>query len=154
MPLAESLITHSKHFKKPLYCGFFRLRKLQFMCYCYIIYSIKLDHYHVGSTCDDLNERLRRHNSNHKGYTGKTRHWKLVRSKNFESTEMARRRDSIPLGQGNYRDPRTVVSEDLNTPEVVATSTNPRESIAILFALKTSKDCVTSSQFPRPSGER
>nr|WP_305067255.1 GIY-YIG nuclease family protein [Mangrovivirga halotolerans] len=37
--------------------------------YCYILYSVKLDKYYVGHTGDELVERLRRHNSNHKGYT-------------------------------------------------------------------------------------
>jgi len=27
--------------------------------------------YYVGYTCDDLKERLRKHNTNHKGYTGR-----------------------------------------------------------------------------------
>ena len=63
------------------------------MCYCYIIYSIKLDHYYVGSTCDSLNERLRRHNSNHKGYTSKTSDWKLVYNEEFKTSPEARQRE-------------------------------------------------------------
>ena len=63
------------------------------MCYCYIIYSIKLDRYYVGSTCDDLNERLRRHNSNHKGFTGKANDWNFVYIEEFESTTTARKRE-------------------------------------------------------------
>ncbi|QCK13852.1 GIY-YIG nuclease family protein [Mangrovivirga cuniculi] len=46
--------------------------------YCYILYSAKLDKYYVGHTGDKLEERLRRHNTNHKGFTGKTNDWQIV----------------------------------------------------------------------------
>ncbi|WP_333908728.1 GIY-YIG nuclease family protein [Marinigracilibium pacificum] len=36
----------------------------------YILYSRILDKYYVGHTGDLLTERLRKHNSNHKGFTG------------------------------------------------------------------------------------
>ncbi|MGY6522384.1 MAG: GIY-YIG nuclease family protein [Mongoliitalea sp.] len=40
-------------------------------CYFYILYSQTLDKYYLGHTCDILEDRLRRHLSNHKGFTGK-----------------------------------------------------------------------------------
>ncbi|MFN9116147.1 MAG: GIY-YIG nuclease family protein, partial [Bacteroidota bacterium] len=35
--------------------------------YTYILYSVQRDRYYIGSTGDHLEERLRRHNTNHKG---------------------------------------------------------------------------------------
>ncbi|RLD36252.1 MAG: hypothetical protein DRI74_09440 [Bacteroidetes bacterium] len=37
--------------------------------YFYILHSQKLNKYYIGST-QNLEERLRKHNSNHKGFTG------------------------------------------------------------------------------------
>lgn len=48
------------------------------MCKTYILYSKKLDKYYIDHSCDDMAERLRRHNSNHKGFTGKTQDWIVV----------------------------------------------------------------------------
>ncbi|MEM6829549.1 MAG: GIY-YIG nuclease family protein, partial [Bacteroidota bacterium] len=52
-------------------------------CCVYILHSKKSDRYYVGATCDDLLERLRKHNSNHKGYTGKTDDWLVVYTGSF-----------------------------------------------------------------------
>ena len=51
----------------------------------YILFSESRDNYYIGSTGDDIAQRIRRHNSNHKGYTGTVRDWKLVYSETFES---------------------------------------------------------------------
>ena len=43
----------------------------------YILYSASLDKYYVGFT-SDLEERIRKHNTNHKGFTGRSNgDWKL-----------------------------------------------------------------------------
>ena len=55
----------------------------------YILYSNKLDNFYVGATCDDIKERLRRHNSNHKGFTGRVSDWEVVYSEKFDSKESA-----------------------------------------------------------------
>ena len=49
--------------------------------------------YYIGHTGDQLEERLRKHNSNHKGYTGKTGDWKLVYSEDFHTKEEAYKRE-------------------------------------------------------------
>ena len=59
------------------------------MHYLYILYSIKLDRYYVGHTGDQLVDRIRRHNSNHKGYTGKANDWTLVYSRSFNTKSEA-----------------------------------------------------------------
>jgi len=45
--------------------------------YFYIIYSQQLDKYYVGHT-SNLDERLKKHNTNHKGFTGKANDWAVV----------------------------------------------------------------------------
>ncbi|MDR3047049.1 MAG: GIY-YIG nuclease family protein [Bacteroidales bacterium] len=56
----------------------------------YILYSIAIDKYYVGATCDDISERLRRHNSKHKkGFTGKANDWTVVYCEIFATKEEA-----------------------------------------------------------------
>jgi putative endonuclease len=59
----------------------------------YILYSANLDRYYIGSTGDDLQERLRRHNSHHKGFTGKTNDWIFFHIESFSSKEAALQRE-------------------------------------------------------------
>ena len=63
------------------------------MCYFYILYSKSLDKYYIGHTCDDINQRLRRHNSEHKGFTGKANDWTIVYKELYDSKEMAYKRE-------------------------------------------------------------
>jgi putative endonuclease len=44
------------------------------MYFVYIIYSGIKDQYYIGS-CEDVNKRLVKHNTNHSGFTGKTGDW-------------------------------------------------------------------------------
>ena len=60
--------------------------------YCYILYSKSIDKFYVGST-DNLTERIRRHLSNHKGYTGKAKDWILVYKETFNSKAEAFKRE-------------------------------------------------------------
>ncbi len=62
-------------------------------CYFYILYSQKIDKFYIGHTCDNLEERLRRHNSNHKGYTGKTNDWTIVYYEKYPSKQAAYARE-------------------------------------------------------------
>lgn len=55
----------------------------------YILYSILIDKYYIGYTGDDISERLRKHNSNHKGYTGQTDDWEVKYTRDFSSKEEA-----------------------------------------------------------------
>ena len=47
------------------------------MYYCYILYSQILDKYYIGHT-QDLDSRLKKHLTNHKGFTGSAADWKVV----------------------------------------------------------------------------
>src|SRR5438552_2387426 len=61
--------------------------------YTYILYSSIKDKYYVGYTGDELTERIRKHNSNHKGFTGKFGDWKLVYKVVYDSKSDAMNRE-------------------------------------------------------------
>ena len=61
--------------------------------YLYILFSSKRNKYYVGHTGDELEERLRKHNSNHKGFTGKINDWQIVYKEGFEKKELAYKRE-------------------------------------------------------------
>lgn len=50
----------------------------------YILFSLGRNKYYVGYTGDDLTERLRKHNSNHKGFTGNKGDWILMYHEVYE----------------------------------------------------------------------
>ena len=50
----------------------------------YILHSIEINAYYIGST-KNLDDRLRKHLSNHKGFTGRAKDWKVVYAEVFDS---------------------------------------------------------------------
>ncbi|ADY53077.1 Excinuclease ABC C subunit domain protein [Pseudopedobacter saltans DSM 12145] len=61
----------------------------------YILYSSSLDKYYVGYT-SDLEDRIRKHNSNHRGFTGKGNHdWEL-KWQEYELKRDAMKREKQP----------------------------------------------------------
>ena len=60
--------------------------------YFYILHSQKLNKYYIGST-QNLEERLRKHNSNHKGFTGGIGDWKIVYFETYSSKDLAYARE-------------------------------------------------------------
>ncbi len=67
---------------------------LSFMCCSfYILFSASRNAFYVGHTCDDLSERLRKHNSNHKGFTGVNVDWEVVYFESFPDKSMAYKRE-------------------------------------------------------------
>ena len=63
------------------------------MCYTYILHSESLDKFYIGHTCENLNERLRKHLSNHKGFTSKIKDWKIVYFETLENKSLAYKRE-------------------------------------------------------------
>ena len=61
--------------------------------YTYILYSETLDKYYIGFTGDELGERLRKHNSNHKGFTGGIGDWVVKYSEKYNTKEEAGKRE-------------------------------------------------------------
>jgi len=58
----------------------------------YILFSQKLNRYYIGHT-SNLTERLKKHNTNHKGFTGKKDDWKIVYSEEYHSKSEAYARE-------------------------------------------------------------
>ena len=55
------------------------------MFFVYIIFSPTKNKYYVGHTGSCLEDRLNKHNSNHKGFTGGIGDWNIVFSKPYGS---------------------------------------------------------------------
>jgi putative endonuclease len=68
-------------------------RCFAFMHIVYILYSSKKDKYYVGFTGDAVEERLRKHNSNHKGFTGGVADWQVVHTEEFNDKQTAMLRE-------------------------------------------------------------
>jgi len=62
------------------------------MFYTYILFSIKKNKYYIGST-SNLEERIKKHNSNHKGFTGGVGDWQVVYYENYKSKSEATQRE-------------------------------------------------------------
>ncbi len=61
--------------------------------YVYILFSVSKDAYYVGYTGNELQERMRKHNSNHKGFTGHTGGWLLMHHEIFHTKTEAMNRE-------------------------------------------------------------
>ena len=59
----------------------------------YILFSPSVDKFYVGHTTESVEERLRKHNTNHDGFTGKTGDWQIVYTEIFASKEEAYARE-------------------------------------------------------------
>ena len=63
------------------------------MCYTYILYSETIDKFYIGHTCENIDERLRKHLSNHKGFTANIKDWKIIYFETFENKSLAYKRE-------------------------------------------------------------
>src|SRR5947208_1973133 len=72
-----------------LFLGIFQMPMFK----VYILFSKKLDKFYVGFTGDQIAERIRKHNTNHSGFTGKIGDWELVHLEEFNSKEEAMARE-------------------------------------------------------------
>jgi putative endonuclease len=61
--------------------------------YFYILYSDQRKKFYVGHTGDLLENRIRKHNSNHSGFTGKNADWELVYSEEYQNKMLAYARE-------------------------------------------------------------
>ena len=59
------------------------------MAYTYILYSIQLDKYYIGHTESTPEDRLKKHLSDHDGYTGQVKDWRIVWRKYYETKSEA-----------------------------------------------------------------
>ena len=58
------------------------------MFYTYIIFSPLKDKYYIGASENPI-ERLKKHNSNHKGFTNQANDWEILFIKQFELKDEA-----------------------------------------------------------------
>ena len=63
------------------------------MHFVYILYSRTRDKYYIGS-CEDVNKRLIKHNTNHAGFTGKTGDWIIKYTEEYADKLTAFKRES------------------------------------------------------------
>ena len=59
----------------------------------YILFSESADKYYVGSTGDAIENRIRKHNSNHNGFTGGKGDWTLKTVEYYEDKAEALKRE-------------------------------------------------------------
>ena len=59
----------------------------------YILFSERAQKYYVGHTTGPIEERVRKHNSNHKGFTGKFQDWKVVHTERYVNKQQAYARE-------------------------------------------------------------
>lgn len=59
----------------------------------YILFSNTKDRYYVGYTSEELAERLRKHNSNHEGFTGGLGDWQIKYKEVYNSKAVALQRE-------------------------------------------------------------
>jgi len=59
----------------------------------YILYSPSADKFYIGNTSEVVAERLRKHNTNHQGFTSKYQDWILMYVELFESKALAYARE-------------------------------------------------------------
>ena len=59
----------------------------------YILHSPTSNKYYIGHTTEPIEERLRKHNTHHNGFTGKYRDWILIYFENFLSKNEAYARE-------------------------------------------------------------
>jgi putative endonuclease len=55
------------------------------MAFTYILYSSELDRFYIGSTDLSMKERIQKHLTDHSGFTAKSKDWKLVYQKSFNT---------------------------------------------------------------------
>jgi putative endonuclease len=63
------------------------------MASVYILFSASIDKFYVGSTEMEIDQSLRRHLSDHKGFTAKAKDWIVVYTEVFPNISDARKRE-------------------------------------------------------------
>ena len=81
------------------------------MYYTYILHSQKLSKYYIGYS-DDVDNRLKKHLTDHKGFTGKAKDWKVVYTESYTTKEEARKRELQIKGWKSKRMIEKLISQD------------------------------------------
>jgi putative endonuclease len=62
-------------------------------CLFYILFSKTKNKFYIGHTCDEMEERPRKHQSNHKGFTGIQSDWTVVYFERYSEKSSAYKRE-------------------------------------------------------------
>ncbi len=79
----------------------------------YILHSPSSNKFYIGHTTEPIEERLRKHNTNHKGFTGKYQDWIIVYVENFQSKNEAYAREREVKSWKSRR----MIEKLIHTPE-------------------------------------
>jgi putative endonuclease len=63
------------------------------MALFYILYSRLLDRYYIGHTEHTMDARLQKHLSDHQGWSGRAKDWKVVHVETWASKALAMQRE-------------------------------------------------------------
>ncbi|MBP7270416.1 MAG: GIY-YIG nuclease family protein [Bacteroidia bacterium] len=63
------------------------------MGWLYILYSKKADRFYIGSTAYPVEQRLRKHLTNHRGYTSRFKDWVIAYKELYGTYNEARKRE-------------------------------------------------------------
>jgi putative endonuclease len=61
--------------------------------FVYILFSTVINKYYIGFTADSLDSRLKKHNANHKGFTGGIGDWQIVYYEIYTDKSLAMKRE-------------------------------------------------------------
>jgi putative endonuclease len=77
----------------------------------YILHSSTRDKYYIGS-CEDINKRLQKHNTNHSGFTGKTGDWIIKWTEEcIDKSAALRRERQIKGGKSRHMIEKLIYNE-------------------------------------------
>ena len=78
----------------------------------YILFSTSANKYYIGHTTETVEERLRKHNSNHKGFTGKFSDWMIAHTESFPTKSLAYAREMQVKGWKSRRKTEQLISSE------------------------------------------
>ncbi|MBA6154213.1 GIY-YIG nuclease family protein [Gelidibacter maritimus] len=81
------------------------------MCTVYILYSSQLNRYYIGHTCDEMDERMRKHLTAHKGFTARAKDWEILYTEIHLDKSSAYRRELEIKGWKSSKKIRILIAE-------------------------------------------
>lgn len=69
----------------------------------YILFSSSASKFYIGHTTEPMEERLRKHKSKHKGFTGKSVDWVVVYTESYSTKSLAYSREREVKGWKSRR---------------------------------------------------
>jgi putative endonuclease len=79
----------------------------------YILYSSCLDKFYIGHTEMPMEDRLRKHLSNHGGFTGRAKDWEVVFTEDYASKSDAMKREYEVKGWKSALRVKTLINKNV-----------------------------------------